>query len=899
MSNKSKQELSAPWAIEIKTLLDIFSVDPDLGLTKKQVQEQRNQHGRNRLRTKSRKSTLVILGEQFQNIIIWLLIVSAVLSFIFGEWVDGSAVVVVILLNTLIGFFTELRAVRSMEALREMTQVDARVLREGEPQQIPADKLVPGDIVLLDSGDIITADLRLIEASKIQANESTLTGESEAVSKQTDPIEEQTPLADRRNMLFKGTSLTRGSGVGVVVFTGRETELGQISELVAEAQQEHTPLEKRLDQLGGKLVWVTLGIIAIVVVTGILRGREWLLMIETAVALAVAAIPEGLPIVATIALARGMRQMAANHALINQLASVETLGGTNVICTDKTGTLTENQMTVVKYVLKSREIAVSGEGLDIQGKFLENGEALEIEQDPVLKRAVQVGMLCSNAQVKTIKNHQADVVGEPVEEALILAGLKAGYRREELHEDQPEVREVAFDPEIKMMATFHNKESGCLVAVKGAPEQVLSSATRVMAGEGQLEEIDSADREQWLEINKDLASEGLRLLGLAYKETDSCEDQPYQDLILLGLVALLDPPREEVKSAIQDCQAAGIQVTMVTGDQAITALNIARSVGLTDQDSEVVRGEELKPSEELNERDLQRFTAARIFARVSPRQKLDLISIHQQNGSIVAMTGDGVNDAPALKKADIGIAMGKRGTQVARQAADMVLEDDALSTIVLAVRQGRVIFNNIRRFVIYLISCNVSEILVVFLATMLNLPLPIRPLQILFLNLVTDVFPALALGVSEGDPAVMKHQPRDPKEPILMNSHWLKIGGYSSLITLSVLSAYGIASKLLQLKPAQAVTVSFLTLAFAQLWHVLNMRDRGSHLLKNDVFQNPYIWGAIGLCTLLLLGAIFLPPLARVLELKRIGGWAWALVLGLSLVPLVIGQIFKGFGSKS
>jgi len=899
MPNKSQQKISAPWAIESETLLDTFSVDPDLGLTRKQVRKQRKQHGRNRLRTKSRKSALAILKEQFQNIIIWLLIASAALSFIFGEWVDGTAVVVVILLNTLIGFFTELRAVRSMEALREMTQVDARVRREGEPQQIPADQLVPGDIVLLDSGDIITADLRLIEASKIQANESTLTGESEAVSKQTDPIDEKTPLAERRNMLFKGTSLTRGSGTGVVVFTGRDTELGQISELVAEAKQEHTPLEKRLDQLAGKLVWVTLGIILIVSMTGVLRGREWLLMLETAVALAVAAIPEGLPIVATIALARGMRRMAANHALINQLASVETLGGTNVLCTDKTGTLTENQMTAVKYVLHSREIAVSGEGLSTQGEFLADGDAIEVEQDPVLKRAIQIGLLCSNAQVKDIQDHQADVVGEPVEEALVLAGLKAGYRREDLHEDLPESREVAFDPEIKMMATFHDTESGCLVAVKGAPEQVLSSASQVMTGRDQQEEIDSAARDHWLEINKELASKGLRLLGLAYKETDSCDDQPYQDLILLGLVALLDPPREEVKSAIQDCQAAGIQVTMVTGDQAITALHIARSVGLIDQDSDVVRGEELKPPDELTEKDLQRFTAARIFARVSPKQKLDLISIHQLNGSIVAMTGDGVNDAPALKKADIGIAMGQRGTQVARQAADMVLEDDTLSTIVLAVRQGRVIFNNIRRFVIYLISCNVSEILVVFLATMLNLPLPIRPLQILFLNLVTDVFPALALGASEGDPGVMKHQPRDPREPVLMNGHWLKISGYSSLITLSVLSAYGIASKWLPLNPAQAVTVSFLTLAFAQLWHVLNMRDRGSHLLKNDIFQNPYIWGAIGLCILLLLGAIFLPPLARVLELRRIGGLAWGLVLGSSLVPLIIVQILKGSGKKN
>jgi Ca2+-transporting ATPase len=895
MAKKSNNQRSDPWSWEIEAVLKEHTVDPEKGLTEQEVKERRRESGRNRLRTKSKKSTWSIFVEQFKSIIIWLLIISAGLSLIFAEWVDGIAILVVIMINTLIGFITELRAVRSMEALREMTKVDARVRREGKLIKIPADQIVPGDILLLEGGDIVTADLRLIDASKMQANESALTGESEPVSKQTSPVDAETPLAERSNMLFKGTAVTRGSGTGVVVFTGMDTELGKISELVAEAEEEHTPLEKRLDQLGGRLVWFTLGIILVVAVAGILRGKEFLLMIETAVALAVAAVPEGLPIVATIALARGMRRMAEHNALINRLASVETLGGTNVICTDKTGTLTENRMTVTQYVLEVGEFNLSGEGMETQGEFNQNGSPIKLENHPVLRQAVEIGVLCSNAEIKTLGGDTADAVGEPVEVALLVAGVKAGLKRGDLTNSMPEVREVAFDPDIKMMATYHEMEQGYLVAVKGAPEAVLEVSTQRQVAENQAKPLDQSDRESRLKKNENLAGQGLRLLALAMKTVDSPDDEPFENLTYLGLVALQDPPREDVQDAIQDCKQAGIRVSMVTGDQSLTASNIAKAVGLVDNNPEVILGNEVKTPEELSPKEHDRILNAPILARVSPKQKLDLIAIHQNEGAIVAMTGDGVNDAPALKKADIGIAMGQRGTQVAREASDMVLENDAFSTIVLAVRLGRVIFNNIRRFVLYLISCNVSEILVVFLATMINLTLPIRPLQILFLNLVTDVFPALALGVSKGDPAVMRRPPRDPDEPVLMKKHWFRIGGFSMVITVSVLASFGLASRWLNMNPNQTITISFLTLAFAQLWHVLNMRDRGSDFIKNDVFLNPYVWGAIILSILLLLAAVYIPPLAEVLKITHPGLSGWALILGMSLIPWIVGQIYKSF----
>ena len=615
-----------------------------------------------------------------------------------------------------------------------------------------------------------------------------------------------------------------------------------------------------------------------------------------------------------------MWRMARRNALINRLAAVETLGATTLIFTDKTGTLTENRMTVRRFWLPAGRYRVEGEGLDLDGAFRregdgdgeglgggEEGSEVSPTEAPALRAALEVGVLCNNAALEAASGEAEngergdqnggsglDATGDPLEVALLVAGAKAGLRRSELLEQAPEEREEAFDRETQMMATFHRLDGRFQVAVKGAGEKVLEAATSLRTADGR-EELTAELRERWLERNRRMAADGLRVLALAEKETGSAGDDPYRELTFLGLVGLRDPPRREVRPALDACRRAGVRVVMVTGDQPATAAAIAGAVGLVPEDEEActVVGSDLRSLDSTSEEEREELRRVPIFARVDPAQKLDLIALHQEAGEIVAMTGDGVNDAPALKKADIGIAMGRRGTQVAQEAADMVLRDDAFASIVAAVEQGRVIFGNIRRFVRYLLSCNVSEIMIVAGATAFDAPLPILPLQILFLNLVTDVFPALALAFGEGETAVLARPPRDPDEPLLARRHWLGIAGYGLLITLSVLGALALALGGLGFDDRQAVTVSFLTLALAQLWHVFTMRDRGSHPLRNDVVRNPWVWGALALCAGLLLAAVYLPGLAEVLGLVPPGARGWALAIGLSLVPWAVGMVLR------
>lgn len=888
-----------PWTRSSQDVLKGLDVSAAKGLTSAEVRSRRKRFGLNRLQEAKRKTVWAILAEQFKSLIVLLLGAATILSFSFGDWLEGVAILVVIFINAAIGFFTELKAIRSMEALQRLGGVNAKVRRDGQIQEIRAQALVPGDIVILEGGDIVSADIRLIQASKLQADESTLTGESVPVGKMVELLKSEVPLAERKNMLFKGTALTRGSGEGMVVGTGMETELGQIASLVEEAEEEITPLEKRLNRLGYRLIWATLIIAAFVAAAGILAGKETFLMIETSIALAVAAIPEGLPIVATIALARGMWRMARRNALVNRLSAVETLGATSVICTDKTGTLTENRLTATRIVTESGGIAIGGEGLELEGEFSREDQPVDPLKEEILHQALRVAVLCNNASLQKIGEGDIKPVGEPLEVALLVAGAKARVHQDDLVKDMPEVYEEAFDSEVKMMATFNKPNGGFFVAVKGAPEPVLAACSSVLTDDGQ-REMSNEDRNKWLERNEQMAEQGLRVLALAQKTAHSIDSKPYESLTFLGLVGLLDPPRDDVPPAIELCKKAGMKVVMVTGDQAVTARNIGSAVGLIDEgDTEVIHSSELRSLNELTDEEKKRILEASIFARVNPRQKLDLVDLHQKNGSVVAMTGDGVNDAPALKEADIGIAMGLRGTQVAREAADMVLKDDSFSTIVAAVEQGRVIFGNIRKFVFYLISCNVSEIMIVGLASVINAPLPILPLQILFLNLVTDVFPALALGVGEGDPDIMKHPPRDPKEPILGRSRWLAIGGYGIVMTLSVLGALALALIWLKMGQRQAVTVSFLTLAFAQLWHVFNMRDRGSRFIRNDITRNHFIWGAIALCAVLILIAVYVPGIATVLKVINPGMKGWILIIVMSLIPWIAGQISKSTSSRS
>lgn len=887
--NLENSREEACWALSPQEVLDRFKVSKERGLSAEEVQERRKKYGSNRLPDSRTKSVWVIILDQFKSLIILLLVAAAVVSYVFGDLLEGIAIAVVIGINTAIGFFTELKAVRSMEALKRMGSVGSRVRRDNEIVEISAEEIVPGDIMIIEGGDIVTADARLVEASRLQVDESTLTGESVPVGKGSRPVDRDTELAERKNMLFKGTAITRGSGEGVVVSTGTQTELGKISSLVESAEEETTPLEQRLNTLGRKLIWVTLIIVILIAGGGILAGKEIFLMIETSIALAVAAIPEGLPIVATLALARVMWRMARRNALINRLSAVETLGATSVIFADKTGTLTENRMTVKQIVVSSSMVEIKQDN-GVSGFFTDE-KRVHPDDDPLLSEALKIGILCNNASFLYSEEKEDKVSGDPLEVALLAVGAQADMKRQEVVKDMPEVREEAFDPEIRMMATVHKKNDYFYVAVKGAPEAVLEKCDSILTKNG-AEPLKEKARQEWLDSNERMAEKGQRMLAVARKNTNEKDVNPYEKLTFVGLVGLLDPPRQEIKNALSECRKAGIRVIMVTGDQPVTAWSIARAVDLVQNSgAEVVLGRDLKPPDQLREEQKKHLLSIPIFARVNPEQKLNLIGIHQDNGSIVAMTGDGVNDAPALKKADIGVAMGKRGTQVAREAADMVLKDDAFATIVAAIEQGRVIFANIRKFVLYLMSCNVSEIMSVALASVVNMPLPILPLQILFLNLITDVFPALALGMGEGDPMAMNKPPRPSDEPILRARHWYMISSYGFLITAAVIGSLMVALHLLQMENEQAVTVSFLTLAFAQLCHVFNMRESGSRLLHNDITGNKYVWGALGLCTVLLLIAVYTPGLSFALHVVDPGLAGWFLVLGASMFPLVIGQI--------
>ncbi|MFW6324312.1 MAG: cation-translocating P-type ATPase [Desulfovibrionales bacterium] len=887
----NEQRIESPWALPFEDVLDRLDTNPETGLKKKEANVRLKRFGPNKLEQRVQRSAWAILIDQFKNFIAALLAAAAVVSFLFNQWLDGSAILVALGINVLIGFFTELKATRSMQALKEMTKTRAKVMREQDVNEIISEKIVPGDIVLLESGDIVPADMRLIESNQMQVDESALTGESVPAGKSLEPVDKETPLADRKNMLFKGTALTNGSGRGVATATGMQTEIGRISEMAEEAESEETPLEKRLNKLGQRMVWIVLVVAAIIGLNGFIKGMELFIVFETAVALAVAAIPEGLPIVATIALARGMWRMAKRNALMNRLGAVETLGSTSVIFADKTGTLTENRMTLQRVGLPAGSGDSFTEMRIDNNDFLENEQKIDPENRPVLQLLLKVGVLCNNAELEEEEEDKTHI-GDPVEVALLLAGKKAGLERTRLLEESPETREDAFDPEKGRMATWHQDEDGFFVAVKGSPESVLGMSSRVMGPEGRTELTDDL-KDKWLEKNRKMAGDGLRILAAACKKEESDQADPYEGLTFLGLYGLLDPPREGIEKSIDKLHQAGINVVMITGDQPLTASSISESVHLTeDKDEEVIRGMELADPDELSEEQKKRILRTNTFARVSPAQKMDLVKLYQQGGRVIAMTGDGVNDAPALKKADIGVAMGRRGTQVAREAADMVLKDDAFDTIVAAVEQGRIIFSNIRKFIIYLLSGNFGGIIVVGIAILAGMPLPLLPLQILYLNMLADVFPALALGVGPGTGKVMNQEPRRPGEPIVRFSHWLLMVGYGMVIAGCVLIPFWMAMNVYQMEEMQAVTISFLTLSFARQWHIFNMRDFDSGMFLNEVTRNIYAWGSILLCSAFLFAAVYIPPLAGVLDMREPGVTGWYLIMGFSLVPVVLIQLF-------
>lgn len=896
MNNKDTEypalDGKSPWMLEATEAVEQLASHSDEGLKPKQARSRLEKYGPNRIEAGKQRSAWQIFTAQIKNLIVLLLAAAAGVSFILGQFLEGIAILVALIVNVFIGFGTELRAMRSMEALQQMTRRHAKVLRRAKIQKIDAGELVPGDIVVLEGGDVIPADLRLIEANRIKADESALTGESVPVDKDVAALAEDTPLAERNNMLFNGTALTQGSGKGVVVATGMSTQLGHISQLARGAQEEVlTPLEKRLNSLGQKLIWVTLGIAVLIGVTGVMAGKDLVVIFKTSVALAVAAIPEGLPIVATIALARGMWRMAKKNALVNRLSAVETLGSTSIICADKTGTLTENKMTVSTLVLVGPEgvTHVRWNPDEDPPFFVEKDAKTDDSLKTHMTDIMTIGMLCSNAQL----SENGEDVGDPMELALLQAGQKLGLQRDDLLASYPEKKEEAFSPETKMMATWHTREQDKMVAVKGAPEAVLDASTQVLTTDGQTRKMDDTVYEKLLQANETLADEGLRVLGIARRSTDAVQNDPYSSLTFMGFVGLLDPPRKNIRKVIDTLKQAEVRVVMVTGDHPGTAFAIAQKLNLPGDGETVIHGNTLKSTEDYTSEERHNLLQSSVFARISPEQKLNLVSLFQADGSVVAMTGDGVNDAPALTKADIGVAMGRRGTQVAREAADIVLKDDNFATIALAMEQGRVIFSNIRKFIVFLLSGNVGAILIVGLAMLFGSILPLLPLQILYLNMISDVFPALALGVGKGEPSVMDRPPRPASEPVVTRALWMTIFGYGLLIAGTALAGFWISLEKMSLSGERAVTITFLILAFTRTWHVFNMRDAESNVIFNDVTRNPFVWGAVILSIVLLVFAVYFPPLSRVLTMVAPTSFQWLFILGMSFIPLVVVQVLK------
>lgn len=860
-----------PYATKALEVLTALQSDAVVGLSQAEAAKRLKEYGANKIEEKKHKNTWFIFLNQFKSPIIWILIFATILSFYFGEWLNGIAIVVVIFINAFIGFYMEYQAERSMNALKKLSAVSAKILRDKQVEEINAEDIAPGDIIYIEAGDMVPADGRIFNASQMQIDESALTGESVPVEKQTEKIQPDTTLAERNNMMYKGTYSTKGNGYMVVTETGMDTELGKIARMVQSAEQAATPLEKKLEDFSKKLIWVTITLVIIIFIVGLLKEQKLFGVLQTSIALAVAAIPEGLPIVATIALAQGMMKMARHNIIVKKLSSVETLGGTNVICTDKTGTLTQNKIEVNNIITPAN-----------------NAEALEIIN--------RIAVLCNTAELQS-SNGMLKEIGDPLETGLLKYAFKNTVNIQNYRSKYPKIKEESFSSETKIMATLHQTGNEMIIYAKGASEELLKRCDRIVEKEG-ITELNAEKREHWMQKAEELANTGLRVIAGAYKPSASPNEDMTANLVFVGLFGMLDPPREEVFAAIEECKSAGINVIMITGDHPATAKNIALKLGIADTNNcKAMVGKEMKNYKNLTEDEKSNWINTKVFARVSPKQKLDLVSVLQERKNIVGMTGDGVNDAPALKKADIGIAMGLRGTQVSQEVADMVLKDDSFSSIVIAIKQGRIIFENIRKFVIFLLSCNLSELMIIATVSILNLHFQLFPLQILFINLITDVLPALALGMSEGSANIMQRPPRNMNEPIIDRKRWTTIFFYSIVIGAmsvgAVFFSHYTVHKTEAWNPELYNNILFFTLIFSQLLHTLNMGGSQSSFFKSEVFKNKYIWEAIALSVIILIGIYVIEPLRRVLSLHEMSASDWLIAVGASIVSLIIIQLGK------
>jgi len=848
------------------------------GLSSEEAEKRLEEYGRNELKEKKKKTPFMMFLDQFKDFMILVLIAAAVVSGVIGELSDTIAIVVIVVLNAVIGFVQEYRAEKAMTALKKMAAPTATVIREGKPADIAASELVPGDIVTLEAGKIVPADTRLSEAYQLKIEEAALTGESIPVEKHTKPLhDEMLPLGDRKNMAYKGTTVSYGRGTGIVVATGMETELGKIATMLQEEEEVKTPLQKRLATFGKKLAFAVLAICAIVFVIGIMRGEQPLLMLLTAISLAVAAIPEALPAVITISLALGARKMVRQNALIRKLPAVETLGSVTYICSDKTGTLTLNKMTVEEIYVDEKIV---------------RSEELRVRRHEKLMTALA---LSNDAQI----NADGKVIGDPTEVALFVAAQDAGFNKDELTKYFPRVAEIPFDSERKCMTTVHKVSNDNLIAsnplppfskggeggfvsfTKGALEILVEKSNSILTSEG----LKGIDVEEILRVIEKMAADGLRVLGIAMRKWDSLPENMSPEnvetgLTILGLVGMVDPPREEAKEAVALCKTAGVKPVMITGDHPLTAKAIAERLGILEHDQRaIITGRELEklPLEEFEER----VEHIRVYARVAPEQKLKIIKALQDKGQFVAMTGDGVNDAPALKRADIGIAMGITGTDVSKEASHMILLDDNFATIVKAVKEGRKIYDNIRKFVKYLLTTNSGEIWTLFLAPLVGLPIPLLPIHILWINLMTDGLPALALSVEPAEGNVMKRPPRHPKESIFAHGlgiHAIWVGLLMAGIVLFV-QAWSIKTE-----HAHWQTMVFTVLCLTQLGHVLAIRSEKESLFKIGLLSNKPLLGAVLLSFIFQMATIYVPFLNPIFKTEPLTLDELFLTLGLSSI---------------
>lgn len=879
---------SAWHACTAEETLAAFGTSAD-GLSEAEVEARLTRFGPNRFAEPQRVPTLRLLVDQVRSLVVALLAAAALIALVIGDYPEAIAIGAVLVLNTAIGFIVELRAWRSMEALLKLEVPRAKVIRNGGTEVIDASGLVPGDVVQLEAGDAVPADGRLIAAAELRANEAPLTGESLPVDKDASwKGSPEAALADRLNLVHAGTMVVTGSGRAVIVATGTATELGRIGRLVGGIKQTETPLERRLEALGQRLVWLTLGVAAAVTAVGLIQGLPLSRMLETGIALAVAAVPEGLPAVATIALAVGLARMARRRALIRRLHAVEALGSTTVVCTDKTGTLTSSQMTVTALRFVDSAVEATGVGYTPVGELRFEGGPTEPAADSQLYAALRIAALTARADVRE-EGGGWHVSGDPTDASLLVLARKGGMDRERLEAESPTVAELPFSSERMFTASFHTDPgSGLTGLVKGAPARLLDLSERVLTVEGE-RPLTEERRARLESANDAMAGDGLRVIGLARVAASAPDASALNGLTFVALAGLIDPPAEGVKETLAEFRAAGIRTVMLTGDQRRTAEAIARELGVLDDAGETMDGVELaRLGEDEVARRIHRIGA---FSRVTPEDKLTIVSALQRNGDVVAMLGDGVNDAAALRKAEVGVAMG-RGTDVAKEVAGVILQDDRFPTIAAAIEEGRVIYDNIRKFVFYLFSCNAAEVMVLFLAGIAGLPLPLLPLQILWLNLVTDTFPALALALEPGDPDIMRRPPRDPRAPIVSRGLVRVIGFYAGLITLSTLAAFlwGLNAGS---GHAHAITLSFMTLALAQLFHLGNARSTTPVVAPRRALSNRYAVGALILVVALQLLAVYAPPLTAVLGTAPLAIGDWLVVVPLALMPAVVGQVLR------